>query len=304
MEDGPPSINPSLQQGLHDISEEAYHGDPCAEPSLSCSLAKTLITESCRHGFYEHPRLGGRLVARENPSKVMDYGSLGHKLLLGKGAEIAIGKWDDWKKQEARDFRDSAWASGMIPTLPHIHERAMEMKSAGMDELRRLGLEADFLKAKPEVAGIWKEGDIWMRSKYDKLLIDESAGIAKIFDLKITERANPETIERQIGAINYDLQEAMYPSGIEAIFPAFAGRVQFTFLFFESTFPFQVVPVELNGEFKALGQMKFERAKKLWSKCRSTGEWPGYVSKTFRARPKPWDLSREAEAVVPEFSAK
>jgi hypothetical protein len=304
MEDGPPSIIPALGVGLHDISEAAYHGDPCAEPSLSCSLAKTMIDESCRHSFYEHPRLGGRLVAKENPSKVMDFGSLGHKLLLGKGAEVAIGRWDDWKKQEARDFRDAAWKSGMIPTLPHIHESAEEMKAAGMDELVRLGIHDQFMAAKPEVAGIWKEGDIWMRSKYDKLLIDESAGIARIFDLKITERANPETIERQIGAMNYDLQRAMYPSGIEAIFPALAGRVEFTFLFFESQFPFSLVPVELNGEFQALGRMKFERAKKLWSMCRSTGEWPGYVSTSFRARPKPWDLAREAESVIPEFSVK
>lgn len=297
-------MNDLLGIGLHETSESDYHADCCIEPSLSCSLAKVMITESCRHAFYSHPRLGGALRPKQNTSKAMDYGSLGHKLLLGKGAQVAIGKWTDWRKQEAQDFRDAAWASGMIPTLPHIHEQAEEMKAAGMDELRRLGLEADFLKAKPEVAGVWKEGGIWMRSKYDKLLIDEAAGIAKIFDLKITERATPDTIERQIGAMNYDLQAVMYPSGIEAIFQALAGRVQFTFLFFESTFPFSVVPVELSGEFQALGRMKFERAKKLWSACRSTGQWPGYVSTTFRARPKPWDLSREAEAAMPEFSVK
>ncbi len=43
--------------GFYTMSEAAYHADPCADPSLSRSIAEKLILESPRHAHAAHPRL-------------------------------------------------------------------------------------------------------------------------------------------------------------------------------------------------------------------------------------------------------
>ena len=64
-----------------------YYRDPCAVPSLSQSIAHTLVTQSPLHAWSEHPRLGNQ---RKPASKAMDVGSLIHKLVLGKGVDVEI----------------------------------------------------------------------------------------------------------------------------------------------------------------------------------------------------------------------
>jgi hypothetical protein len=305
MNEGPPSITPALGVGLHDISDELYHADPAEAPSLSASLSKTLIGKSCRHAYYEHPRLGGQLVPRKAPTPDMEFGTLIHALLLAGGKGLAIGKFPTWQSNEAKAFRIAARNSKMLPVLEKTLDEAKEICAAFHEELARLNLDKLFAAARKEVTGIWKDkgNGLWMRSKYDGLVIDEVAEHATIFDIKVSEKANPASVGGQMGAMNYDMGERFYREGITTIFPQLAGRVNYLFLFIDPEFPFDLVPVEPDGEMQVVGDMKFARAKKLWSLCRSTGEWPGYVSGTFRASPKPWDITREAEAVLPEFGA-
>ena len=48
----------TLPAGLHlGVIEAEYHADPAPEPSLSRSLAHTLLTRSPRHAWQAHPRL-------------------------------------------------------------------------------------------------------------------------------------------------------------------------------------------------------------------------------------------------------
>ena len=47
-----------LQPGIYfDISERAYHADPCPAPSLSASSGKVLLNRSARAFQWMHPRL-------------------------------------------------------------------------------------------------------------------------------------------------------------------------------------------------------------------------------------------------------
>src|SRR5688572_24266058 len=66
---------------LLDITPADYHLDPCVTPSLSSSIAHTLVTKSPLHAWTEHPRFG---ALRSESSKAQDEGSIIHKLLLGK----------------------------------------------------------------------------------------------------------------------------------------------------------------------------------------------------------------------------
>jgi hypothetical protein len=105
------------------VSEAAYHADPCGSPSLSQSIAHTLITQSPRHAWLEHPRLGGQ---QRVSSKVMDEGSILHKLLLGAGAQFEMVVADDWRTKAAKEARDVIIAGGRIAILAHNFEKLMK----------------------------------------------------------------------------------------------------------------------------------------------------------------------------------
>ena len=69
----------------YDLPEHEYHSDPCDSPSLSASIAQTIVLESPAHAWLQHPRFGGKQI---EPTKEMDRGTLVHALLLGKGRAI------------------------------------------------------------------------------------------------------------------------------------------------------------------------------------------------------------------------
>ena len=52
--------------GLHDLTHDQYHGDPCPEPSLSASIAKILLDRLVTRGFVtiEQPLRRRRLVVK------------------------------------------------------------------------------------------------------------------------------------------------------------------------------------------------------------------------------------------------
>ncbi len=84
-----------MAANILNVTEAAYHADPCDRPSLSHSIAHTLVSESPRHAWIEHPRLGGN---RERVStRAMDDGAILHRLLLGEGAGFEMVMADDWR---------------------------------------------------------------------------------------------------------------------------------------------------------------------------------------------------------------
>lgn len=273
----------------YDIPEQDYHADPCVGPSLSRGMAATLITKSARHARLEHPKLSK--VEPNDPTAAMDFGSLGHKLLLGRGSKVQVGDWSDWKTNAAKDFRIAARGVGDIPCLTHVYERACAMEEGVKLEFERLGIAESFARGKSEVVGVWQEDGFWLRAMYDRLVVDADAGV--IYDLKITENAHPTTCTKQIANMNYHLQDAHYLRGLERLLPALAGRCKFKFLFVENSVPFSVTPIELSGEFKKLAQLQWDRAFALWKQCLTTDTWPNYVDKTVRAEPPAWLMAEE-----------
>lgn len=103
------------------VTEAAYHADPCSRASLSHSVAHTLITQSPRHAWLEHPKLGGG--GERVSTRAMDEGSILHKLLLGEGAQLEMVVADDWRTKIAKESRDVILAAGKIPILAHNFEK-------------------------------------------------------------------------------------------------------------------------------------------------------------------------------------
>ena len=133
--------------GFHDITPEEYHADPCVRrASLSRSAAWTMISECPLMCYTEHPKFGGQGNGDEDdsdePTKAMDYGSVGHVLLLGKGMKVAVGDFNNYMTKAAKEWRDAVRADRDIPVLRKVYDRAVLMVAGIRRELQRFGLLA------------------------------------------------------------------------------------------------------------------------------------------------------------------
>ena len=64
--------------GIYELSAEEYHADPCPTPSLSSSIARTLLASSPHHAWWEHPRFNPGRVREEDEK--FDLGTAAHAL--------------------------------------------------------------------------------------------------------------------------------------------------------------------------------------------------------------------------------
>lgn len=283
-----------------DVSAIQYHADPVEVISLSSTIAKELINRSPRHAWVAHPRLGGRREEADDgevaldpkSSKEKELGTLGHRLVIGKGGEIVVIDADAYRTTLAKAQRDSAKAAGKIPVLAHKLPEAQEMADACREQLDAMGYDHIFRDGMKECVLVWEEGGTWFRAMVDNLHIDEYSKTAEIHDLKTVGRSShPKACAAQIAALSYDLSLEFYSRGLAKLRPDLAGRIETSWVFLETKRPFAATPVEINGEWKMAAEMKCDRAIALWRKCMAEGNWPYYVTERVRLDPKPWDLA-------------
>lgn len=278
------------------MNEAEYHADPAPIPSLSSSCAKTLIDRSAMHAYAEHPRLGGM---RKADTDEMDFGSLAHRILLGRGAEIAELQADSWRGGDAAKFWDKAKADKKIPCLSKDLVRAESMAGLIQAQMHDIGLGHVFRDqssmAHSEVAAFWQECDAWCRALFDRLIVTPDR--IRVYDLKtMSQSAHPRACAARIASMGYDIQKSHYTRGLEVLFPEYAGRIDFTFIFVETAAPFAITPVQLDGEWSAVGQSRWERALAKWQECTANNYWPGYAGDILRLEAPKWALSQEIDA--------
>lgn len=293
-----------LPPGIYyDVSDKDYHADCAMSPSLSRSIAWELISKSPAHAWLKHPRLNPNHEV-EDANAAMDFGQVGHELLLGKEASIIEGAFKDYKTDAAKKWRDTQRESGKLPVLNHVLERADEMVKMALCRISDSGFIKDFLAAKSEVTVITGEGDKTKRARFDKLLIDPDGAKdrqhgehAIAFDLKITKDVNPENCANKIANMGYDLQEHFYCDVLTQHDPNLAGRIRFVFLFIEDHTPFAVTPIELGGKFRAMGSSRYNRAVSIWETCMRSGHWPTYCDGegSFTISPPTYAAKKELE---------
>ena len=276
-----------LQPGLHlAIDESEYHSDPCETPSLSVSIATTLVTYSEAHAYLEHPRLGGEPFT---PSQEMDFGSLCHALMLNQHRPVVIIEAHDFKTKAAKEQRDAARAAGALPILAHKLVEA----SATVDACRvRMRDEYDIeLDGDSEVTIVWDETAddgtrVRCRGRVDHLRTD----VGRVYDLKFCGDARPETCRNKLVSLGYAIQHTAYLSGLGQVAPDLAGRLEFEFPFCEVTKPHAVTVCELAGSMRELGQQLWRRAINRWARALNTNQWPAYGR--IRAEARPWEIDR------------
>lgn len=283
-----------LRARILNVTPAAYMRDPCKVPSLSQSIAHTIVEHSPLHAWTRHPRLG----AQPAPSTAaMDEGTLLHRLLLGCGSrEIAVIPFDEYKSNAAKSARDEAIAAGKLP----VKERAHAQAAAAAEKLRRRCAELGFpFTGRSELAIEWRErgasdGEpVLCRTMLDHVLIERGV----IYDLKKAANASPKNCEKSFSDRGYDIQYAAGTRALAALRPEFEGRIQFTFLFLELEPPYDVVPAQPSGELRTIGHLRWERAVLRWQECLATGKWPGYCvdGKPIILQARPWALAAEEQ---------
>jgi hypothetical protein len=279
------------------ISFEDYLADNMTpEPSLSRSTIIDLLDCPAR-AFANNSRLNPPTEEDEEPDEAkFDVGTAAHSLLLEgidkafvvdpayhPGAKGAIPK--GWTTNEMKEIRDSIRSAGKIPLLPKQYKKVVAMVDAatkaiiGCSELGITDLQSD---GDSELSYIWEEDGIWLRTRPDWISKDRKT----ILDFKTTgKKANPAYLGKHISDMGYEVQEALYRRGVQAIDkkdPAFI------FVFQEDEPPYLCSFVDLDMFFKEMGEQKVTRGIKLWRECLSTGIWSGYPNNVYTVEPPVW----------------
>jgi hypothetical protein len=288
------------EPGIYDgMAELEYHGDPCVIPSLSRSMAVTIITASPAHAYAEHPRLGGspptKLAAGDED---MDVGSAVHAAFLQGVDRLAHCPVDSWRSNAAKAMRDQALAELRIPLKTKQYDAARRVIEALEAWRKRTGM---FTAGKPEQSVFWHEGDdVWCRARIDWLPDDPEAAL---LDLKTTGGlATPATWGRACFEHGADLQASMYPRGIEYVRGEPPGGILFVVV--ETSPPFAIRVFALDPIAVDVGHAKAAAARAVWQQCmaetwkrvaagRPAAEaWPGYPQEVELILPPPWVVSQ------------
>ncbi len=275
--------------GVYDLSHVDYHADPCPAPSLSRSIIKVIDERSARHAWTAHPRL--------NPDHEQDFnrkanmGSIAHALMLGQPGLLQEVKFDNYRKNDAKDARDDAIAKGKIPALTREIETADQMAQAAMMQLKNheAGDALRLLSGKPEQTLIWQAGGLWCRARVD-WLPNDLTGRVYIDDYKTTGNSQPDYwFKHVMMETGCAFQDLFYCGGVRTLFPEVTW-CQMRFIVQETEPPYALSVNTIGPETRALGLRRMERATRLWAWCLENDRWPGYSKELCEHEAPPWRL--------------
>lgn len=259
-----------------DFDEAAYFSDPCPAPSLTQSLAKILIDQSPAHAKLAHPRLTPQPVEPEPYKRAQAIGNAAHKIMTGRGREIAIAKFDDFKTGKAREFRDEQAAAGKLVVLAEDSDTAHKMVFAAHGQLEALGMTHAFDTIHSPKNGevvIASEADgIWLRS-----LVDWMHTTVELFDYKTSgQSAAPHAVPAVMASAGWPIQAAIQERILDLIDPDNAGRRKFYFVAQENFAPYALTVHRMTEGTMTMGRKMLAHAESIWRACMELGEWPLY----------------------------
>lgn len=312
---------PSEPTILEGVPSRAYREDDFGDvPTLSRSVAHTLLTASPMHAAAEHPRLPG--AVKPKTSRTLDAGSLHHAVILAEGEEELVvlpGQYQDFRSARSREIRDEAWATGKSPVLAEDYEEACVAAEilrpricAAVDEVRMGHGELSTNAWQPtrwaafgrELVCLWEEASgVRCRARWDLYL----PGAGLLADLKCVTGGQYASAAKFIRGLNSEddsgaMQAACYLRGLEAVHPELAGRTTFVFLRVEIAPPYAVVPIVVGTAMREHGEKLWERAVRGWARCMASGAWPG--PGVAYAQLLPWAAQRDLDQAAEDGDAE
>lgn len=263
----------NLGQGFHfGIPARVYHADPCVEPSLSSSIARTILSKSLAHAHAEHPRLGG--TAKKDETDAMNMGSIVHALLAGTFIdEVEITDYPNFRSNAAKGWAARVRADGKIPALESDKDAAFPIAETVRAKAAIGVTENPFDLGKPEATAIWQKNGAYFRARFDRLVLNDNAP-STIWDWKVTSDVSVSEVKRKFRKFGYHLQAAHYLAALDALCPKFAGRHSFVFVFVEDAAPYSVRRYCLKSDTSIVAALDISKAHELWANAIKTGEWP------------------------------
>lgn len=288
------SVEKIKAPGVYSIPSDAYHADPCADPSLSASIAWELINRSSLHAWTKHPRLNPDFEPEHKDQ--FDLGSAAHNMVLqqdfwreeikviDKAAANVFAKKkleqdpQDWKTVAARAARDDARSKNLYPLLVDQYERLNAMVSALESHW---SASKAFRHGKPEQTLIWqdKETGAWLRCRPDWMPLASEPRHGSMWpDYKTTTDARPQVWDRRFlmdhGGL---LRAAFYEAGIRAV----CGVKPTPTLYYvvqETSPPYAITcrVIDHDSDYMRSARGMFRKAVHIWAECLERKEWPAY----------------------------
>jgi len=252
------------------VDAATYHDDAvAAQPTLSASIAKVLLSSSPRHAWQQHPRLNPDYQRVEDDK--FSVGTVCHAVLLEGRDIVTVVEADDWRTKDAKAERDAVRAAGRIPLLSKHWVEVEAMVAAVREQLPSFQADPPILTdGKPEQTIVWNEDGVTCRTLIDWLHDDYTA----VDDLKTTKAsAEPEAWTRTMYGMNADVQVAFNKRAVKA---ATGVDPEFRFVVVEVAPPYEMSLVSLSPQALALANDRMDKAVAIWKRCLATDTWPGY----------------------------
>lgn len=286
-----------MKSGFHRLSKEVYFKDPCPKPSLRAGLAHTILNEtpSIAWAYYKGLRQRDPTHAMERGTEIESILGIGdtelvclpHELPNSKGVVVETN--DEIRLDSAKEWVASQKAAGKQVIRRHELEEYKVTADAIKENLwKRYRFE---FKGVSQLTAIWESNAVWCRAKLDH------SDNPMLYDLKICETANPDTFASKMDRYGYDIQHAAYLDGCSTILPDLAGRLKLYFIVAEPHPPYEVVMIRPDAEARALGDLKWARAKQIWGDCLESGDFWGYDrgGQVIEVAAKPWTVAKHME---------
>ncbi len=205
-------------------------------------------------------------------------GNAAHSMMMGRGKEIAEGRFNNWMTKEAKAFRSEHEAAGKTVILSKHMAHATDMVKAARAQLDAIGWHEAFREGHGEVVIAWREGDTWFRS-----MLDWVASPTHLYDFKTGAVSfAPHAIPLKMEGDGWHIQAAMHERGLDVLDPTRAGRRKFRFAAQENYPPYALVGVELDEHWMTMGRKKLAYAVELWRRCIAANGWPSYPPEVLR----------------------
>jgi hypothetical protein len=285
---------PGIYRGVLDAD---YRDDPCPMPSLTQSAVKTLIERSPLHAWTDNPRLNPN-YERDDDTK-FDIGNVAHLLMLGRGKEIEVIQFDDWRKKAAQEAREAAADIGKIAVLERQFNQVCAMVAEAKGQLFRHEDKDAFTDGAAEAMIAWQEDGIWFRSLIDWLHDD----LRTVDDYKTTAMSvAPHLIGIRAEAANWNVQAAFIERGLDILDPEGAGRRRYRFIAQETDAPFALTVMHMDEHWMTMGRKKVDVGVQLWRHAIMNDKWPGYPNRSIVPEYPGFKETKWLEREVNEFS--
>lgn len=219
-------------------------------PEWSYSQMKIILDSGIDYAVGQ--RLG---LTPQIAGHAIDLGQLAHMLILGGEDIFALSEYPDFRKKEAREWRDAQIAAGKaIITQADFEAITQMVEHVEKHPLSSKYLLGDGFKHEVEMYATTSSGTK-LRGKADALKVSDDSLI--ITDIKTT--AKFDDFKKAASWRHYDLQAAVYTLIGGASQKVASSSVNYYFCVVETAMPYRVKYFHASPEFLEAGERKLSK---------------------------------------------